>query len=202
MSDQITPVGVLTEEQAKALTAEIRSGVEDVKAKLSRAWHGRADAVLGYATWDAYCSSEFGRSVTWRGREDRRELGAELRSEGMSTRAIGSAVGVSHSTIVRDLRASGAVAPVGGIVRSLDDRMRPAFRPPADTRPDPSIALSSGRRNLLRAQGDVNVALAADPARVNHGQLADMRREACAVVVLLTRLAESIGADLDPEPEP
>jgi len=62
--------------------------------------------------------------------ELRREMSAALRAEGHTTRAIGAALGVDHSTIVRDLTApTGAPAPKGAVpgVHCHDDDRQAMF---------------------------------------------------------------------------
>lgn len=89
---------------ARRLTDEIRDTLTVAYDKLVEAWHGRADLALGYESWDAYCAAEFSEARMLRPTpEQRREIVAVMRGEGMSTRAIGSALGVGNKTIHRDL---------------------------------------------------------------------------------------------------
>jgi len=105
---------------ARSLTDEIRQTLTSAHDKLLDAWRGRADLALGYDSWDAYCAGEFaGQRMVRLDREQRREIVASMRAEGMSTRAIGSALGVGHQTVQRDLPTGphGPVneAPVVGV---------------------------------------------------------------------------------------
>jgi predicted transcriptional regulator len=121
----------LTKKEAVALTEKIKDDLQSAFLQLIRAWRGRADKALGYSSWDQYIDREFkGRRIPWRDRQIRRELATRLHDEGMSSRAIGPALGVDHSTVVRDLQATGANAP-DDTVQSLDGRDRPASRPVA-----------------------------------------------------------------------
>jgi len=105
------------------LSAEdARDKVELVKALVADAWEevialyrGRAWIALGYESWDALCDGEFEGARIRLPREDRREIVGSLREAGLSTRAIGSALGIDHSTVVRDLPATGADAPVAQV---------------------------------------------------------------------------------------
>jgi ParB-like chromosome segregation protein Spo0J len=65
-------------------------------------------------------------------REQRAGVVAELRRRRMSTRKIAAAVGVDHSTVVRDLESIGADAPMPEAVETSDGRTYPARRPAAD----------------------------------------------------------------------
>jgi len=108
----VPSVAHMSEASARSLTDEIRETLTVAYDKLVEAWRGRADLALGYDSWDAYCASEFTEARMLRPtHEQRREIVSQMRSEGMSTRAIGSALGADHSTVVRDL-ATGADAPV------------------------------------------------------------------------------------------
>jgi hypothetical protein len=117
-----------TPDQARELTNRIRDRLDGFVADLLTAWNGRADKVLGYTNWNAYVVSEFGQGdAAMESRDIRRRLGARLREIGMPTRAIGSALGVHHRTVERDLVTTGASAPDGRVL-SLDGPSRPASR--------------------------------------------------------------------------
>lgn len=83
---------------------------------MSRAW-----SVLGYGSWDEYCTREFGTARLQLPREDRREVVASLRDSGLSTRAIASAVGIDQKTVRNDL----AEAPAGEEISSPEPEWRP-----------------------------------------------------------------------------
>ncbi|WP_406170194.1 hypothetical protein OIE52_38950 [Streptomyces canus] len=121
-----------TAEEARARAERIRSGMrvlaewqQDVIAAYAKDdWR-----TLGYASWDAYLDGEFGEHRVKLPREQRREIVASMSAAGMSTRAIGAAVGVDHKTVVNDRAATGEFSPVPETVLSLDGRERPATRP-------------------------------------------------------------------------
>lgn len=115
----------LTAEEARNLTDRIKTHVEELLPLIKVAYERRADLALGYKSWNEYCDSEFhGIRLPI---EKRREAVAELRQTGMSTRAIGAALGVSDTTVVRDLSTASfeAVAESNRVI-SLDGRERPA----------------------------------------------------------------------------
>lgn len=117
---------------ARARAGRIRDGIHNyltTLGEIAKAWAEGDWRTLGYTDWSAYVDGEFGAERLRLPAEHRRKAIEELRLAGMSTRAIGSAVGVDHSTVVRDLAASGADAPVERVM-SLDGRERPATRPP------------------------------------------------------------------------
>lgn len=90
---------------ARARVQKIRAHVEDVKALIIEAYEGRDWETLRYATWDDYCTAEFGAAIAIP-KDERAELVFHLRDHGLSLRAIESATGISKATAARTL-ASG-----------------------------------------------------------------------------------------------
>lgn len=127
-----TPAGVgpgLTPDEARALTDEIRGRMEDIAPLVTRAFEGQAWKALGYDSWAEYVAGEFGGPLRL-GREDRQQVVTELRRAGLSTRAIGTALGVSHPTVMADIGATGKDLPdLPATVTGLDGRERAATRP-------------------------------------------------------------------------
>lgn len=137
------------------LSAEdAREKVETVKALVSDAWsevadlyRGRAWLALGYASWDALCDAEFEGARIRLPREERREVVGSLREAGLSTRAIGAALGVDQKTVVNDLAGeeNSSPAPVTGTdgkqyapTRPVrEERAGPASTPPTALTPLP-----------------------------------------------------------------
>lgn len=116
----------LTRDEARTLTDDIRSRVVDLLPRIKEAYEGRADRALGYPSWHEYCTAELeGLRVPL---ADRPAMVAELRQTGMSTRAIGAALGVDPKTVRNDLGSTGEKSPVE-TVKSLDGRERPAIQP-------------------------------------------------------------------------
>lgn len=73
-------------------------------------WEAQSWKMLDYPSWEALCASRgWTRNVL--PMVERREVVAELRQEGMSTRAIAAATGVSHPTVMSDLRSAGKDLP-------------------------------------------------------------------------------------------
>jgi hypothetical protein len=116
----------LTEEEAEALTAEIVGKLEaayrDVAPLIVRAFHGRAWNATGYLSWDDYCRANFHGPRMLRFTEEQlTELCVEFAGEGMSVRAIGSALGVGHATAARKIRRAGHDEHQGATVIRLSD---------------------------------------------------------------------------------
>ncbi len=124
-------------EEARARADRIRSGMRvlaEWQQDVIAAYAARDWEALGYESWDAYLDGEYGEHRVRLPREQRREIVAGMSAAGMSTRAIGSAVGVHHDTVHRDVQAT-VGNPTDGeprTVLSLDGRERPASRRPTD----------------------------------------------------------------------
>jgi hypothetical protein len=104
-------IKALSEEEAEALTAEIvdklTTAYQDVAPLVVRAFHGRAWNAVGYTTWDDYCRANFhGPRMLRFSEEQLTELCVEFAGEGMSVRAIGSALGIGHATAGRKIRGA------------------------------------------------------------------------------------------------
>lgn len=129
---------IATAEAARARAERIRRGLAAIVPEIRAAWTEKDWLALEYESYDAYMLGEFGGPVRL-GREERGEAVVELRSAGMSTRAIGSALGVGTMTVSREL--SGVPNGTGDSVTGLDGKSYPASRPvvmiDVDRRPIP-----------------------------------------------------------------
>jgi len=92
---------------------------------------------IGYDTWDALCVDRLGGWRLALLREERQQAAAEMAGKGMSTRAIGSALGVDHATVARDVAGVADATPA--LVTGLDGKTYPPRPPKAeDAAPRPS----------------------------------------------------------------
>lgn len=96
-------VAVLSADDARRLTDQIKVGVEAVWELIVQAYEGRAWSALGHGSWDDYCVREFGTARLRLPFEDRREVVYSLRDAGLSIRSIAAATGSSTRTVQRDL---------------------------------------------------------------------------------------------------
>lgn len=124
-------IALPTQEQARALTNRIKVAVEGTWLLIQEAYTSRAWAALGYDTWDAYCTTEFGTARLRLPREERQEVVASLRENGLSVRAIASATGVNKETVSRDLQVSGIQTPA--VVTGADGKTYAPARPAPQT---------------------------------------------------------------------
>jgi hypothetical protein len=123
--------------------------------------------VLGYSTWDEYCTKEFGAAHLRLPREERPEVVASMREVGLSVRAISAATGLGIGTVAREL-ADAPPVPNGTPepeITGLDGKVYAPSRPtPAPPKPRTDIPrtinsaliqIDSARRtleHLTRAQ--------------------------------------------------
>jgi len=134
----MTDIAIASTEEARTLTDRIKVAVEGTWQLIREAYTSRAWAALGYETWDAYCSAEFGTSRLALPREERREVVASLAESGLSTRAIGAAVGISEATVRREMSTASsalgndAVEPRQILGVNGKTYMQPAPQPPSD----------------------------------------------------------------------
>lgn len=140
-------------EEARARADRIRSGMRvlaEWQQDVIAAYAARDWDALGYETWDAYIDGEYGEHRVRLPREQRREIVAGMSAAGMSTRAIGSAVGASKDTVHRDLGAtvSNETDDRPETVLSLDGRERPASRPA----PDPNVWIEPSADEVVDAE--------------------------------------------------
>ncbi|MDG4756301.1 hypothetical protein [Micromonospora sp. WMMD710] len=146
-----------TEEVARARAERIRQGLRDyleTVAEFALAWERQDWQVLGYADWQAYLDGEFGELRLRVPKVHRDEAVETLRRVGMSTRAIGSTLGISKDTAARAITTVATETDdLPDTVRSLDGRERPANRPPtAPARPakgkDTSVWVAAARKGI------------------------------------------------------
>jgi hypothetical protein len=157
-------ISLPTHEEARSLTDRIKIAVEGTWQLIREAYTSRTWAVLGYDTWDAYCTAEFGETRLRLPREERQEVVASLRDSGLSARAISAATGVSEPTVRRDLAGASFDAPVIGrdgktytVTREpevidaelVDEPARP--EPPKQKRRPLPEAFTDAGRDLTRA---------------------------------------------------
>ncbi|AYF29267.1 hypothetical protein CSH63_17705 [Micromonospora tulbaghiae] len=149
-----------TQELAQARAARIRAGIGAYVATLddiAAAYAQRDWSALGYESWQAYVDGEYGEQRLRLTPERRQEAVGALRLAGMSQRAIGSALGISHTEVGRQLRSGGTNVPPDAEIQGADGKQYAATRPeirhpgsestqsPASTpEPDPEASTSTG----------------------------------------------------------
>ncbi len=95
--------------------------VANIVTAIVSIWDGRLWRELGYESWDDFTASELSGAPRLTV-EMRQRVVAQLREAGMSTRAIGSALGVSEGTVRNDLLGAQDYAPEPKPVTGLDGK--------------------------------------------------------------------------------
>lgn len=146
MTIEATEAQVMTEREATQLTEKIRitaHNYADARQKLTeyvaQAKAGSAHIALGKASWQAYLSEVLGEEPMRLARDVRPEMARLLSDQDLSTRAIGTLLGVHKDTVRNDLKATGENSPVDKprVSHGLDGKTRthqPAIR--NDPKPD------------------------------------------------------------------
>jgi hypothetical protein len=186
-----------TAEEARTRADRIRSGMrvlaewqdDVIAAYVARDW-----AALGYESWAAYLDGEYGEHRIRLPRDQRREIVAGMAQAGMSTRAIGSAIGVHHDTVHRDVQATVGNPTVDEqrAVLSLDGRERPAARPAPSTSDwaEPDDDAIPGQSHVLEHTALETVTPAVTRRRPLPEAFADAGRDLTKAAEKLTRLTE------------
>lgn len=120
-------VADISADDARQLTDRIKVSVEVAWDLITQAYSTRAWSALGYSTWDDYCTREFGSARLRLPREDRQEVVASLREQGLSIRAIAAATGNSKNTIADDVSQIGTPDTAKPDPRDAYDAMRDAM---------------------------------------------------------------------------
>ena len=97
----------LSRADAATLTARIAQALDHTERLIAAAFVGRAWKALGFSSWDAWVDDHFGdRPMLVTRRSERTVTVAALSAAGMSTRAIGRALGIHARTVRRELAES------------------------------------------------------------------------------------------------
>lgn len=95
-----------TVDEARERAERVRAGLDSytrMRQDIADAYAHQDWKPLGYGGWFKYVEGEFGAELRKLGRDERREAVRDLREQGMSTRQIGAATGVSDMQVRRDL---------------------------------------------------------------------------------------------------
>lgn len=153
----------LTPERARELTDKIRVNLDGIWELVTEAYTAGAHRALGYASWDAYCTTEFGSNRIQLPKEERAETVRSLRESGLSPNAIASATGTSRRTVNRELDKSGWANAHPGETLGQDGKTYTRPAPTVSERdwpevPEPEPAtenyatdMANGLRNDIRA---------------------------------------------------
>ena len=197
MSADLAEASSLSAAAARELTDQIRVAVDATWHLVVRAYRERADLALGYSSWDDYCRAEFWSSRIRLPREERSEVVASLREQGMSLRAISAATGAATKTVTKDLlqvweSPTPAPANAGGESSPPVENATPAATP-ANPEPASDHALApviglDGKRYRPRQRAE-------RPATPRRAPLPDAAQRAGFEFRRVVERLERIGAD-------
>lgn len=129
-----------TLDEARQRAERIRSGLAtyaQMRQDIADAYARRDWVALDYGSWFAYVDGEFGEELRGLSRDERPAAVADLRQQGMSTRQIGAAVGVSHEQVRRDLaQVSRDVTPESASDCAPSAPVEPKTDAPAPSTPE------------------------------------------------------------------
>lgn len=128
-----------TRDEAVRRAERLRAGLvrySEMRQDIADAFAGRDWIALGYEAWAAYVEGEFGEQLAQLGRGERQQAVSDLRGQGMSTRQIATATGISDMQVRRDLtQVRPDVAPAA--VTGSDGKTYAATRPEPKPGPAP-----------------------------------------------------------------
>lgn len=157
-----------TLDEARARSARLTDGIvgyAQMRQDIADAFAGRDWFVLGYASWDAYVEGEFGELLAKLDRNERRQAIGDLRGQGMSTRQIAKATGISKDTVHRTLQA-GVSDETPATVTGSDGKQHPATRPTPKPIPTPEPATATTAP--VAGSGTTSPEPEAEPERERH----------------------------------
>lgn len=93
----------LDADEAQELVDRIKGGIQVIWEDVTALYLGQGWLALGYQSWDEMSESEFAGARLRIPREQRQQTVSMLHDHGLSTRAIGSVLGISKDTAARDL---------------------------------------------------------------------------------------------------
>lgn len=140
---------MLTENEARELTAKISTHLDVAFTLIKQAYAGRADLALGYASWDEYREGEFHGFALRLPRDQRKEAVKTLTEAGMPQRAIAPFLGVDHKTVSNDLKSTGENSPVRPAdAPDLDGKVRPKVQPAKKAEPIKPVVIGVFAENI------------------------------------------------------
>lgn len=185
----------LNEAAARDLIDAIRVNLEDAADLIEQLWSGRGWLALGYGSWDALVAAEIRNCIPKLDRAQRKQAVADLAAKGMSTRAIGSALGTSREQVRRDLAAGDTnVSPQPDPASprpttGLDGKTYPARKPAPVVDPE-AAAKTAERQRIARVFDRTRTILSLLEVLVSEGIDPDVSRALDSIQSAIASLKE------------
>jgi hypothetical protein len=171
------PSYILDKATARGLVDKITASLDEIRDAIIQLWDGKGWITLGYPSLQDLCEAEF-RMKLQLPTTERISVVHDLTGHGLSTRAIGSALGISQSTVTRDRRSgepNDSPAEVAG-----RDGKRYRMKPPREPEKiHATVSISPPREPTPVPPPNIHI----DPV----GHLGNIDRVAKELLVLLGR---------------
>jgi hypothetical protein len=130
------------DKRIRLMAATVRENLIKIADLVEEAKAGQVHVALGFASWTAYLADALGGQLEL-GTDDRRAVVELLAGEGMSNRAIATAVGVTEGTVRNDkVRSDCAPEPVTGLDGKTYAK-KPKKKPVPQPAPQPATVVDS-----------------------------------------------------------
>lgn len=168
----------------------IRTDLEGLAPLVAAAYKARDWEHFGYDSWTEFVSAEFGNLKL--ALPERQTAVIEMRSTGMSTRAIADVVGASKDTVHRDLSTvSDETVDLPESVTGVDGKQRPAKRPPPASEPTPAVPHP--------AKYSASLFAVFEEMLPDNGRILDPFAGVGGIHRLATSTRVTVGVELEPE---
>jgi hypothetical protein len=137
------PSYILDKATARGLVDKITASLDEIRDAIIQLWDGKGWVTLGYPSWQDLCEAEF-RMKLQLPTTERISVVHDLTKRGMSSRAIGSALGVDQKTVVND-RHAGEEDSSPGTTIGLDGKRYHIPPPPEPRNIHPNISIDPPR---------------------------------------------------------
>ncbi len=134
--DQAAEQPLATRDVAVRRAERIRAGLVGYAAMrqdIADAYAQKDWIALGHASWHEYVQREFGEQLRVLDRDERRQAVGDFRAQGMSTRQIAKATGVSKGEVDRALKE----VPQSGAPERVNGSDGKSYAPSRPSTPDP-----------------------------------------------------------------
>jgi hypothetical protein len=171
------PSYILDEATARSLVDKITVSLDEIRDAIIQLYEGKGWITLGYPSWQDLCEAEFRMKLKIPTTE-RISFVHDLTGHGLSTRTIGSALGISQSTVTRD-RRSGEPNDSPAEVIGRDGKRYPMEPPREPEKIHATVGISPSREPTPVPPPNIHI----DPV----GHLGNIERVAEELLVLLSR---------------